>query len=71
MHLARNTSLSQPSQIILLLLNLLVCYNKDMKKKPMTVQEFARKGGLARAKKYTSEQLAKWGKLGGRPRKQK
>jgi hypothetical protein len=34
----------------------------------MTVTEFARKGGLARAKKLTSEQLSAIGKKGGRPR---
>jgi general stress protein YciG len=43
------------------------------KKKPMTASEMGRKGGKARAKKYSAEQLRKWaalgGKLGGRPRK--
>jgi len=31
----------------------------------------ARKGGKARAKKYDAKTLRKWGKLGGRPRKDK
>lgn len=26
-------------------------------------------GGIARAKKYSKEQLSKWAKLGGRPKK--
>jgi general stress protein YciG len=34
----------------------------------MTITEFARKGGKARAKKYTPEQLSEMGKKGGRPR---
>jgi len=37
--------------------------------KPMTVEEFARKGGKARARKYSKRQLRAWSKLGGRPRK--
>ena len=31
--------------------------------------ELARKGGKARAAKYSSEQLREWAKMGGRPRK--
>ena len=31
--------------------------------------QFARSGGKARAKKYSSEQLSEWAKKGGRPRK--
>jgi hypothetical protein len=37
-------------------------------KKPLTVTEFARLGGKARAKKLTKEQLSAIGKRGGRPR---
>ena len=43
------------------------CYNPGMGKKPMTVVEMARMGGLARAKGYSKTQLRKWGKEGGRP----
>jgi hypothetical protein len=46
--------------------------------KPLTIQEFARMGGLARARKHTKRQLREWGKrgakfgkLGGRPNKSK
>jgi hypothetical protein len=38
-----------------------------MGKKPMTVAEMARMGGLARAKAHNKAQLRKWGKEGGRP----
>jgi hypothetical protein len=38
-----------------------------MGKKPMTVVEMARMGGLARAKAFSKTQLRKWGKEGGRP----
>jgi DNA invertase Pin-like site-specific DNA recombinase len=38
-----------------------------MGKKPMTVAEMARMGGLARAKAHSKAQLRKWGKEGGRP----
>lgn len=31
-------------------------------------QKTGAKGGRARAKKYTPEELSKWGKLGGRPK---
>jgi len=41
------------------------------KPKPITVAEAGRRGGRARAKKYPPEQLRKWAKLGGRPRKTK
>ena len=37
-------------------------------KKPLTVTEFARMGGKARAKKLTKDQLSAIGKKGGRPR---
>jgi hypothetical protein len=37
-------------------------------KRPLTVIEFARMGGKARAKKLTKEQLSAIGKTGGRPR---
>ena len=37
-------------------------------KKPLTVTEFARMGGKARAKKLSKEQLSAIGKQGGRPR---
>jgi hypothetical protein len=40
-----------------------------MAKKPTTVEELARLGGLSRAKKYPKKQLREWAKLGGRPRK--
>ena len=33
--------------------------------------ERAKKGGKARAEKYGRKILSRWGKLGGRPRKQK
>jgi len=38
-------------------------------KKMLTVSEFARLGGKARAAKLTKEQLTAIGKKGGRPRK--
>jgi len=38
-------------------------------KKPVTLEEFARLGGLARARKYSKKPIQKWGKMGGRPRK--
>jgi hypothetical protein len=38
-------------------------------KKPLTIVEFARMGGKARAAKLTKEQLSAIGKKGGRPRK--
>jgi general stress protein YciG len=41
-----------------------------MKKKPLTVAEFAAMGGKARARKLTKEQLSEIGKKGGRPKKQ-
>jgi hypothetical protein len=44
-------------------------------RQPMTVAEAGRRGGKARAKKHTREQLSKWASLGGwkkgRPRKPK
>jgi hypothetical protein len=40
---------------------------------PENIREFLRvmgaHGGRARARKYSKEKLAEWGKLGGRPRK--
>lgn len=44
-----------------------VRYTGDMKK--LTVIEFARMGGKARAAKLTPEQLSAIGKKGGRPKK--
>jgi hypothetical protein len=38
-----------------------------MGKKPMTVAEMARMGGIARAKARTKAELRAWGKEGGRP----
>jgi hypothetical protein len=38
-------------------------------RKPLTIQDFSRMGGLARARKHSKRQIRKWGKLGGRPRK--
>jgi hypothetical protein len=38
-----------------------------MGKRPMTVTEMARMGGLARAKAYSKAQLRVWAKQGGRP----
>ena len=38
-------------------------------KKSLTIVEFARMGGKARAAKLTKEQLSAIGKKGGRPRK--
>ena len=37
-------------------------------KKALTITEFARMGGKARAKKLTKEQLSAIGRKGGRPR---
>lgn len=34
----------------------------------MTITDFARMGGKARAKKYTKKQLSEMGKKGGRPK---
>jgi hypothetical protein len=49
--------------------------DKPEKAKPLTIKEFSRRGGLARARKYSKKQLREWsklgGKLGGRPRKNK
>jgi hypothetical protein len=38
-----------------------------MGKKPMTVTEMARMGGIARAKARTKAEILAWGKQGGRP----
>lgn len=40
------------------------------KKKPLTITEFARLGGKARAAKFPKATLSKWAKKGGRPRKE-
>jgi hypothetical protein len=40
-----------------------------MKKRPLTVAEFASMGGKARAKKLTKEERITIAKMGGRPRK--
>jgi len=47
-----------------------VKYYWDMakKKKPVTVAEAGRRGGKARAKKHSREQLRAWAKLGGWPK---
>jgi general stress protein YciG len=37
-------------------------------KKQLTISEFARLGGKARAQKLTKEQLSEIGRKGGRPR---
>jgi len=37
--------------------------------KPLTIEEFARMGGKARARKYSKRKIRSWGKLGGRPKK--
>jgi hypothetical protein len=42
-----------------------------MKKKILTISEFARMGGKARAAKLTKAQLSAIGKKGGRPRKKR
>lgn len=41
------------------------------KNKPLTITEFARLGGKARAKKYDKATLRKWAKKGGRPPKER
>lgn len=43
--------------------------NKQKKMKQKTINEVASMGGKARAKKYSKEQLSKWAKKGGRPKK--
>jgi len=48
-------------------MHVLRCYNPGMGKKPMTVVEMARMGGVARAKTHSKAQLRKWGMEGGRP----
>ncbi len=40
-----------------------------MPKKPTTIQELGRLGGLARARKHSKRKLRQWGQLGGRPKK--
>lgn len=39
------------------------------KKKPLTITEMARSGGLATLKKHGRKKMREWGKLGGRPPK--
>jgi hypothetical protein len=36
--------------------------------KPLTIEQFARMGGRARARKYSKKQLRAWARLGGRPK---
>jgi len=38
-----------------------------MSEEPMTVNEMARMGGVARAKVHSKAELRKWGTRGGRP----
>jgi hypothetical protein len=38
------------------------------KKQPMTVAEAGRRGGKARAKKHTAEELRAWARMGGWPK---
>jgi hypothetical protein len=40
-----------------------------MGEKPITAIEMGRKGGTARAKRYSRAKIRAWGKLGGRPQK--
>jgi general stress protein YciG len=44
-----------------------------MKKKDKSISDYlariGSKGGTARAKKHSKDQLSEWGKKGGRPRK--
>jgi hypothetical protein len=40
-----------------------------MVKKPKTVKEMARMGGLARARAFSKAEIRKWGRMGGRPSK--
>lgn len=40
-----------------------------MGKGEMTVAQAGRRGGTARAQRHSEDELAMWGKLGGRPRK--
>lgn len=45
-------------------------YYRDMAKKtkPMTVAEAGRRGGKARAKKYSRQQMSEWASKGGWPK---
>ncbi len=54
-----------------LTINPAVAYYQDMKKRILkqAVRELGRKGGKTTSRKYGTEQMRKWGKLGGRPRK--
>jgi general stress protein YciG len=47
-----------------------MCYTSCVTK-PLTVSEFARLGGKARAKKLSKKRLSEIGKMGGRPRKRR
>jgi general stress protein YciG len=38
-------------------------------KKPLTINEVARRGGLSTLKKHGRKKMREWGKLGGRPPK--
>jgi general stress protein YciG len=42
--------------------------NKKSEPKPMTVVEAGRKGGKARAKNHSMEQLSEWARKGGWPK---
>ena len=42
--------------------------NMSEKRKPMTVAEAGRRGGKARAKEHSAEELSKWGSMGGWPK---
>jgi len=44
------------------------CSAMPDKRKRLTVQDAGRRGGKARAKKYSSSQLREWAKLGGWPK---
>ncbi len=37
--------------------------------KNKAAQQLGKLGGIARASKYSKEQLSKWAKMGGRPKK--
>lgn len=41
------------------------------KKKYQSHIQFSKRGGIARAKKYSKEQLSAWAKKGGRPKTKK
>ena len=49
-------------------MQLVRCGTVDGMKKKLTITEFARMGGKARARKLSKEQLSAIGRMGGRPR---